>query len=53
MQRARPLTGAANTYVYTAELTHARPANDYTPRLIPQHPDAIVPLEAAQILWQR
>jgi starch phosphorylase len=53
MERARPLTGAANAYVYTAQLTDGRPANDYTPRLIPHHPDAIVPLEAAQILWQR
>jgi starch phosphorylase len=53
MQRARRLTGAANAYVYTAQLTDARSANDYTPRLIPHHPDAIVPLEAAQILWQR
>jgi hypothetical protein len=31
----------------------ARPAGDYTPRVIPNHPAAIVPLEAAQIVWQR
>jgi starch phosphorylase len=53
MQRAQPLSGAADAYVYTAELADGRPANDYTPRLIPHHADAIVPLEAAQILWQR
>ncbi len=53
MQRARPLTGGANSYVYTAQLPDARPPSDYTPRLIPQHPDASVPREAAQILWQR
>jgi starch phosphorylase len=53
MQRARRLTGAANAYVYTAQLADGRPANDYTARLIPRHPDALVPLEAAQILWQR
>ena len=28
-------------------------ADDYTPRLIPDHPDALVPLEASEILWQR
>ena len=53
MERARPLSGAPNAYVYTAELADGRPANDYTPRLIPHHPDSIVPLEATQILWQR
>ena len=31
----------------------ARPANDYTPRVIPHHPAVAVPLEATQILWQR
>jgi glycogen phosphorylase len=31
----------------------SRPATDYTPRLVPYHPDARVPLEANEILWQR
>jgi glycogen phosphorylase len=53
MQCTRSLTGAADAYVYTAQLPDVRLPNDYTLRLIPYHPDAIVPLEAAQILWQR
>ncbi len=39
--------------VYLAEISRNRPASDYTPRIIPHHPGASVPLEAARILWQR
>jgi len=30
-----------------------RAPGDYTPRLVPSHPAAVVPLEAHEILWQR
>ena len=53
MTRGRQLVGAANGYMYSAQVSASRPATDYTPRLLPSHPDAVVPLEAAQILWQR
>jgi starch phosphorylase len=53
MTRGAQLIGAANGYLYSAQVSALRPATDYTPRLIPYHPDAVVPLEAAQILWQR
>ena len=43
----------ANGYVYTAEVPAARPAMDYTARVIPRRDGVAVPLEAAQILWQR
>ncbi len=39
--------------IYTASVSASRPASDYTPRIIARHPDAFVPLEANQILWQR
>jgi starch phosphorylase len=39
--------------MYSARVPVARPAFDYTPRLIPHNEEAIVPLEAFQILWQR
>jgi len=38
---------------YSAQISAARPAEEYTVRIIPQHASASVPLEAAQILWQR
>jgi len=53
MERRQPLAGAANGYVYSAQIPANRPASDYSARLVPHHPDAAVPLEAAQILWQR
>ena len=49
-------TASANTrgvLVYLAETSRSRLASDYTPRVIPHHPSASVPLEASQIVWQR
>jgi len=53
MQRVRELVGATNGYAYRAEVPAARPATDYTARLIPHRDGAEVPLEDAHILWQR
>jgi starch phosphorylase len=39
--------------IYSAEVPATRPTSDYTPRIIPYDPNASVPLEAQQILWQR
>ena len=44
---------ASGFYVYRTEVSAARPATDYTPRVIPQHDGVSIPLEASQILWQR
>ena len=52
MTRGQQLVGV-NGYVYTVEVPAARPAMDYTARLIPHRSGAVVPLEAARILWQR
>jgi glycogen phosphorylase len=52
MTRGERLTDA-NGHVYSARVPASHPATDYTPRIIPNHPAAAVPLEAAQILWQR
>jgi hypothetical protein len=51
--RVRQLVGGANGYAYRAEVSAARPATDYTARLIAQPDDLAVPLEDAHILWQR
>jgi starch phosphorylase len=53
MTRGAPIAGATNGYTFSAHVPASRPATAYTPRLIPYHPEAAVPLEAAQILWQR
>jgi starch phosphorylase len=50
-----PESGAESHGVlaYSAQVPATRPASDYTVRVIPHHPNASVPLEAGQILWQR
>jgi len=53
MNRVRRLVGAASGYVYGAAVPATRPAADYTARVIPNRDGVAVPLEAAQILWQR
>ncbi len=42
---------AKNGFIYSALVPTTRPAADYTPRLIPQHVEALVPQEAPFILW--
>jgi len=53
MTRDVPLVGAVNGFVFVATVPAKRPATDYTARIVPYHPDASVPLEANEILWQR
>jgi len=53
MKFARELSGSSGGYVYTASVSATRPSSDYTVRVIPKHEGVSVPLEAAQILWQR
>jgi starch phosphorylase len=38
---------------YSTQVSAVRAASDYTPRILPYHPMASLPLEAGQILWQR
>jgi starch phosphorylase len=53
MRRGESLVGAAGGYLYSVSVPAERPASDYTPRAVAFHPDAIVPLEAREIAWQR
>jgi len=53
MTRVRPLPGASGGYVYSAAVSAARPAADYTARVIPGCDGVAIPLEDARILWQR
>jgi glycogen phosphorylase len=51
MNRGELLAGATSAFTYTASVPTSRPIADYTPRLVPQHVGALVPLEAPFILW--
>jgi starch phosphorylase len=53
MERARTLGEGGDGYEYSVTIPSARPFGDYTPRVLPQHPNASVPLEAPEILWHR
>lgn len=53
MLRSREPVGAAGDYLYSARVAAIRPVTDYTPRVVPQHPDAVMPLDTTRILWQR
>lgn len=53
MQRAGQPANGKSRYTYRAGVPTARPATDYTARLIPHHDGVAIPLEAAHILWQR
>jgi starch phosphorylase len=51
MNRGERVVGAASGFTYSASVPTGRPLADYTPRLVPQHVGAFVPLEAPFILW--
>jgi starch phosphorylase len=53
MKCARPLPDASRPCVYHATVSTARPARDYTARVMPHCDGVAVPLEDARILWQR
>jgi starch phosphorylase len=53
MTAGEPSAGVTGAQIYSAQVAATCPASDYTPRVIPHHANASVPLEAAQILWQR
>jgi len=50
--RGAPLVGSRG-FTYTVAAPSDRPHSDYTLRIIPDLPGALVPLETAQILWQK
>jgi glycogen phosphorylase len=52
MQLAQPLDAPGSYGLYRGNVPASRPAGDYTPRVIPAHSGASVPIEAPQILWQ-
>jgi starch phosphorylase len=51
MNRDDRLTGGSNGFKYRLQIAAVRRAADYTPRLIPSHESAFVPLESPFILW--
>jgi starch phosphorylase len=52
MTKGDRLSGVVNGYIYRAQVPAVRPADHYTARIIPFHPDAFIPLEESHILWE-
>jgi starch phosphorylase len=52
MNPSGPSPDTPNSYTYSAQASATRPASDYTARIVPHHLNALVPLEADQIVWQ-
>ena len=51
MEQGEPLSGTVNGFMYRTTIPARRPASAYTPRIVPYHPLALVPLEDNHILW--
>jgi len=45
-------SGTDREYLFMASVSNDRPNTDYTPRVIPRHPGAQIPLDAPQIRWR-
>ena len=53
MNASGPCADKPGAFNYSAQVSATRPASNYTARIVPYHPNALVPLEAEQIVWQR
>jgi starch phosphorylase len=51
MQHVDKLEGAINGHLYECLVPADRPAEHYTPRAVPSHDRALIPIEEHQILW--
>ena len=45
------LPGAINGFLYQTTVPATRPATHFTPRVVPYHPEARIPMEATLIRW--
>lgn len=52
MVRDGALQGATNAHVYEATVVSERTPADFTARVVPFHPEAVLPTELPLILWQ-
>ena len=53
MTPVEAIPGEANASIYRVRFESARSASQFTPRVVPRHPDARVPMEVPLIAWQR
>ena len=51
MTQGEEIAGVSNGFMYRCKIKSGRPATHFTPRAIPVHSAASIPLEDAHILW--
>jgi starch phosphorylase len=51
MEYVGKLSGIVNGHGFCASVPARRPAEHYTPRIVPYHPDAFIPMEGTRIVW--
>jgi starch phosphorylase len=51
MAKGEQIEGTENGFLYKCKVIGDRPSGDYTPRIVPYHQEASVPIEDAHILW--
>ena len=51
MRREEPMHGVVNGHIYRGAVSAQRPAGDFTPRIVPYHPEAFVPMETTRAVW--
>lgn len=51
LNRGECLPGAQNGFIYSGQVATHRPASHFTPRVVPYHPHARVPVEIELIRW--
>ncbi len=52
MQCVAEIPGAVHAHMYTCRVATARPATDFTPRVVPYHPSLRWPLELPLVHWR-
>jgi len=52
LHQEQAIAGSTNGYIYAGAITTSRPIEDFTVRVVPYHPNAILPAELPLISWQ-
>jgi starch phosphorylase len=53
MAPVEPVPNLTNGSIYSVTIDTARPAGHFTPRVVPYHPEARIPIECPLIAWKR
>ena len=52
LHQEQAIPGSTNGYIFAGAFTSTRPLEDYTVRVVPYHPNALLPTELPLIAWQ-